>query len=73
MKGVNMDGVVTLTAQDDEALFMAASGLANIADDLDNGVEIPNLSQVLRVAAMLISGVMANAHGRVEDVEFNLN
>lgn len=67
-----MNGVVILTAEDDESLFMAATGLANIADALDNGDDIQELSQLLRVASIMIANVMAEAHDRAI-VEYNPN
>jgi hypothetical protein len=65
--------IVSLSIQDDEALFMAASGLANIADALDSGEEITDLSQLLRLASMIIANVMAEAHDRSNFSEVSQN
>jgi hypothetical protein len=66
-------GIVSLTVKDDETLYVTATGLANIADKLDEGVYIPELSQLLRVASMMIAGVMAGAYERETETELNLN
>jgi hypothetical protein len=63
-KGNNMESTVTLTFEDDETLFTVATGLANIADLLDAGEAVPDLSQMMRVASMMIAGVMADAYER---------
>lgn len=68
-----MAAIVGLTIEDDETLFLTASGLSNIADKLDSGADIPELSQLLRVASMMIASVMADAYERSNEVEFNLN
>lgn len=68
-----MADIVGLTVEDDETLYVTASGLANIADKLDSGADIPELSQLLRVASMMIAAVMSNAYERAQEVEFNLN
>lgn len=65
--------VVYLTDEDDDALFTAATGLANIADSLDSGEDIPELSQLLRLASMIIANVMAEAHDRYNGASLNMN
>lgn len=67
-----MPGIVSLTEKDDDTLFMAASALANLADKLDSGEDIPELAQLLRVASMMVAAVMASAYERAIEAENSL-
>lgn len=68
-----MDKIISLTEEDDELLYVAASALGNIADMLDAGEDIPELSQLIRVASMMVASVMAAAFERAIAEESVLN